>query len=156
YGVDLKYMKGLIAYWREKYDWKAHEREFNKFDQFMTKIDGLNIHFIHVRSKEKNALPLVIVHGWPGSVYEFHKIIGRLTDPVAHGGKAEAAFHVVCPSLPGFGFSEKPHEKGWSSQRMAEVIAKLMARLGYDRYGAQGGDWGSGITRWLASADGGR
>src|SRR5262249_20216635 len=102
-------------------------------------------------AKEKKALPLVMVHGWPGSFYEFHKIIGPLTDPVAHGGKAEDAFHVVCPSLPGFGFSGKPRERGWSSQRMAEVVAKLMARLGYDRYGAQGGDWGGGIVRWLAS-----
>src|SRR5262249_56739191 len=106
-------------------------------------------------AKEKKALPLVMVHGWPGSFYEFHKIIGPLTDPVAHGGKAEDAFHVVCPSLPGFGFSSKPKERGWSSQRMAEVIAKLMARLGYERYGAQGGDWGAGITRWLAANDGG-
>src|SRR5262249_35011149 len=106
-------------------------------------------------AKEKKALPLVMVHGWPGSFYEFHKIMGPLTDPVAHGGKAEDAFHVVCPSLPGFGFSSKPKERGWSSQRMAEVIATLMARLGYDRYGAQGGDWGSGIALWLASGDGG-
>lgn len=154
YGVEVQYMKDLVAYWREKYDWRAHERELNKFDQFTTNIDGLNIHFIHVRSKEKNALPLVLIHGWPGSVYEFHKIIGPLTDPVAHGGKAEDAFHVVCPSLPGFGFSEKPRERGWNSQRMAEVIAKLMARLRYERYGAQGGDWGGGMTRWLASNDG--
>ena len=154
YGVDLKYMQELVTYWREKYDWRTHERQLNKFDQFKTTIDGLEIHFIHVRSKEKTARPLVIVHGWPGSVYEFHKIIGPLTDPVAHGGKAEDAFHVVCPSLPGFGFSGKPNEKGWSSQRMAEVFAKLMARLGYERYGAQGGDWGSGITRWLATNDG--
>jgi pimeloyl-ACP methyl ester carboxylesterase len=155
YGVDLKYMKSLVAYWRDTYDWRAHEKKFNEFDQFETTIDGLKIHFIHVRSKEKNALPLVITHGWPGSVYEFYKIIGPLTDPVAHGGKAEDAFHVVCPSLPGFGFSAKPNEKGWSSQRMAETIAKLMARLGYERYGAQGGDWGAGVTRWLAGGDGG-
>jgi pimeloyl-ACP methyl ester carboxylesterase len=153
HGVDLAYMKDLVAYWRDRYDWRAQEREFNKFDQFVTTIDGLDVHFLHVRSKETNALPLVLVHGWPGSVYEFHKVIGRLTDPAAHGGKAEDAFHVVCPSLPGFGFSGKPREKGWNSQRMAEVIAKLMARLGYDRYGAQGGDWGGGIVRWLAGAD---
>jgi pimeloyl-ACP methyl ester carboxylesterase len=100
-------------------------------------------------------VPLVITHGWPGSFVEFQKVIGPLTDPVAHGGKAEDAFHVVCPSLPGFGFSSKPQERGWSSQRMAEVIAKLMARLGYDRYAAQGGDWGAGVTRWLAGSDGG-
>jgi len=155
YGVDLKYMQELLVYWRETYDWRKHERQLNQFDQFQTTLDGVEIHFLHVRSQEKSARPLVLVHGWPGSVYEFYKIIGPLTDPVAHGGKAEDAFHVVCPSLPGFGFSGKPNEKGWSSQRMAEVIAKLMARLGYERYGAQGGDWGGGITRWLAANDGG-
>lgn len=154
YGVPLKYMQELVAYWREKYDWRAAERKLNQFDQFETTIDGIKLHFIHQRSKEKGARPLVMVHGWPGSVYEFHKIVGPLTDPVAHGGKAEDAFHVVCPTLPGFGFSGKPTERGWSSQRMAEVIAKLMARLGYERYGAQGGDWGGGITRWLATNDG--
>jgi pimeloyl-ACP methyl ester carboxylesterase len=156
YGVDRDYMKGLVAYWHDKYDWRAQERELNKYDQFLTTIDGLDIHFLHVRSKEKKALPLILVHGWPGSVAEFYKVIGPLTDPVAHGGKAEDAFHVVVPSLPGFGFSGKPKERGWNSQRMAEVMAKLMARLGYERYGAQGGDWGGGITRWLATADGGR
>src|SRR5262245_39837791 len=155
YGVELSYLKELVAYWRDKYDWRVHERELNQFPQFVTEIDGLPIHFIHQRSKEKTALPLVITHGWPGSIYEFHKIIGPLTDPAAHGGKAEDAFHVVCPSLPGFGFSGKPRERGWSSQRMAEAFAKLMARLGYERYGAQGGDWGSGIGRWLAGNDGG-
>jgi len=155
YGVPVAYMKELVSYWQTKYDWRHNEQELNKLEQFVTRIDGLDIHCVHVRSKVKNAMPLVIVHGWPGSFVEFQKIIGPLTDPVAHGGKAEDAFHVVCPSLPGFGFSSKPNERGWSSQRMAEVIAKLMARLGYDRYGAQGGDWGSGITRWLAANDGG-
>jgi hypothetical protein len=155
YGVPVAYMQDLVSYWQTKYDWRQQELQLNKLEQFVTRIDGLEIHFVHVRSKEKNAVPLVIVHGWPGSFFEFHKIIGPLTDPVAHGGKADDAFHVVCPSLPGFGFSSKPHERGWSSQRMAEVIAKLMARLGYDRYGAQGGGWGSGITRWLATNDGG-
>ncbi len=155
YGVPVAYMKELVEYWQAKYDWRAEEKKLNNFDQFVTTIDGLTIHFVHVKSKEKNALPLVITHGWPGSFVEFAKIIGPLTDPVAHGGKAEDAFHVICPSLPGFAFSEKPKERGWSSQRMAEVIAKLMARLGYTRYGAQGGDWGAGVTRWLASNDGG-
>jgi pimeloyl-ACP methyl ester carboxylesterase len=155
YGVPLSYMKDLVEHWRTKYDWRTEEKKLNQLDQFMTHIDGLDIHFVHVRSKEKQALPLVITHGWPGSFVEFQKIIGPLTDPVAHGGKAEDAFHVVCPSLPGFGFSSKPTERGWSSQRMAEVIAKLMARLGYERYGAQGGDWGAGVTRWLAGQDGG-
>lgn len=153
YGVPLAEMQQLVEYWRTAYDWRQQERKLNELDQFVTRIDGLELHFVHVRSKEQNALPLVIVHGWPGSFVEFQKIIGPLTDPVAHGGRAEDAFHVVCPSLPGFGFSSKPQERGWSSQRMAEVIAKLMARLGYERYGAQGGDWGSGITRWLASND---
>ena len=154
YGVPIATMKDLVNHWRTRYDWREHERRLNAIPQFKTKIDGLDIHFVHVRSKEKNATPLVIVHGWPGSFYEFTKVIGPLTDPVAHGGNAEDAFHVVCPSLPGFGFSSKPNERGWSSQRMAETIARLMARLGYDRYGAQGGDWGSGITRWLAANDG--
>ncbi len=154
YGVPVAYMKDFVERWKTKYDWREQEKKLNKLDQYVTRIDGLDIHFVHVRSKEKNALPLAIVHGWPGSFVEFTKIIGPLTDPVAHGGKAEDAFHVVCPSLPGFGFSSKPKERGWNSQRMAEVIAKLMRRLGYDRYGAQGGDWGAGITRWLAVNDG--
>jgi pimeloyl-ACP methyl ester carboxylesterase len=154
YGVPLAYHKELVEHWRTRYDWRKHEAALNDFPQFKTSIDGIDLHFLHVRSKHENALPLVLVHGWPGSVYEFHKVIGPLIDPEAHGGKAEDAFHVVCPSLPGFGFSSKPTERGWSSQRMAETIAKLMARLGYPRYGAQGGDWGSGITRWLATTDG--
>jgi pimeloyl-ACP methyl ester carboxylesterase len=153
YGVDVAYMKDLVTYWREKYDWRAHERKLNELPQFTTEIDGLKIHFVHVRSKEKNALPLVITHGWPGSFYEFHKIIGPLTDPVAHGGKASDAFHVVCPSLPGFGFSERPRDPGWSVSRMADVIAQLMARLGYTRYGAQGGDWGANVSNWLGNYD---
>lgn len=154
YGVPLTYQRELSEYWRTKYDWRKHEAELNSFPQFVTPIDGVDIHFLHVRSKHENATPLVLVHGWPGSVWEFHKIIGPLVDPTAHGGKAEDAFHVVCPSLPGFGFSSRPKERGWSSQRMAEAIAKLMARLSYPRYGAQGGDWGGGIVRWLASNDG--
>ena len=154
YGVDLAYMQELVEYWRTEYDWRKQEKSLNDFPQFITTIDGIDLHFIHVRSQHENALPLVLVHGWPGSVYEFHKIISRLTEPEKHGGKVEDAFHVICPSLPGFGFSGKPRERGWSSQRMAETIAKLMARLKYERYGAQGGDWGSGIVRWLANADG--
>ena len=154
YGVPLNYQRELTEYWRTKYDWRKHEAELNSFPQFVTQIDGVDLHFLHVKSKYENATPLVLVHGWPGSVWEFHKIIGPLVDPTAHGGKAEDAFHVVCPSLPGFGFSGRPKERGWSSQRMAEAIAKLMARLGYSRYGAQGGDWGGGIVRWLANNDG--
>src|SRR6185369_13991935 len=119
--------------------------------QYKTRIDGLDIHFLHVRSRHEDALPLVITHGWPGSVVEFHKVIGPLTDPVAHGGEAADAFHVVCPSLPGFGFSGKPTGTGWGPARIAAAWAALMERLGYDRYGAQGGDWGSAITASLAA-----
>ena len=153
-GVEIGYLRQLAEYWRTSYDWRKHERALNEFPQFTAEIDGVPIHFIHQRSNSTGALPLVIIHGWPGSIYEFHKIIGPLTEPEDHGGKPEDAFHVVCPSLPGFGFSGQPKERGWSSQRMAEAIAKLMARLGYTRYGAQGGDWGAGITRWLAANDG--
>ena len=145
YGVEIGYLRQLVEYWRTSYDWRKHERALNEFPQFTAEIDGVPIHFIHRHSKSTDALPLVIIHGWPGSIYEFHKIIGPLTEPEDHGGKPEDAFHVVCPSLPGFGFSGQPKERGWSSQRMAEAIAKLMARLGYTRYGAQGGDWGAGI-----------
>jgi pimeloyl-ACP methyl ester carboxylesterase len=153
YGVPLGYLRELCDYWRTRYDWRKHEAALNALPQFVTKIDGVDLHFIHVRSRHENATPLVLVHGWPGSVVEFQKITPLLTDPTAHGGTADDAFHVVAPSLPGFGFSGKPKERGWSSQRMAESIAKLMARLGYSRYGAQGGDWGGGIVRWLASSD---
>lgn len=155
YGVDLGYMKNLVAYWRDKYQWRDQEKKLNNFPQFTTRIDGVDIHFVHVRSPHPHALPLLLVHGWPGSFYEFYKMIGPLTEPEKHGGKLSDAFHVIIPSLPGFGFSGKTVERGWNSQRMAEVFAKLMARLGYSRYGAQGGDWGGGIARWLATADGG-
>ncbi len=155
YGANLGYLRELVEYWRTQYDWPKHERRLNEFPQFKTEIDGLDIHFIHQRSKEKDALPLVITHGWPGSVFEFTKVIGPLTDPVAHGGRAEDAFHVVCPAMPGYGFSAKPREKGFNADRIGEVVAKLMARLGYDRYGAQGGDWGSAVTSWLGAHDAG-
>ncbi len=154
YGVPLAWHRELVEYWRTKYDWRKHEAQLNSFPGFVTSIDGIDLHFLHVRSQHEGALPLVLVHGWPGSIWEFHQVIGPLVDPEAHGGKAEDAFHVVVPSLPGFGFSSAPQERGWSSQRMAETTAKLMARLGYTRYGAQGGDWGGGIVRWLASGDG--
>jgi pimeloyl-ACP methyl ester carboxylesterase len=153
YGVDAAYLRELVDYWRTQYDWHAQQRRLNEIPQFITTIDGIEMHFLHVRSPHQDATPLVMVHGWPGSVYEFYKIIPMLTHPEQHGGQPQDAFHVVCPSLPGFGFSSPPNERGWSSQRMAETIAKLMARLGYQRYGAQGGDWGSGIVRWLASND---
>ncbi|MGF1582226.1 MAG: epoxide hydrolase family protein [Gemmataceae bacterium] len=153
YGVELGYLKKLVGYWQKKYDWRTQEKKINEFAHFRTTIDGLDIHFIHQKSKHKDARPLLLVHGWPGSFYEFHKVIGPLTDPVAHGGKAEDAFHVVVPSLPGFGFSDKPKEGGWSVSRMSGVMAKLMARLGYERYGVQGGDWGAAVARWLGTYD---
>lgn len=153
YGTELSYIKELVEYWRDDYDWREQEAKLNAFDHFKTNIDGLDIHFIHQRSKEPNAMPLIITHGWPGSIVEFTKIIGPLTDPVAHGGRAEDAFHVICPSMPGYGFSERPNEPGFDSRKVAAVNAKLMKRLGYEHYGAQGGDWGSIITQWLARDD---
>jgi pimeloyl-ACP methyl ester carboxylesterase len=153
YGTNLGYLKELVAYWRDKFDWRAAERRLNQFDQFTTNIDGLDIHFVHQRSKDPKALPLAVTHGWPGSVAEFTKIIGPLTNPAAHGGNAADAFHVVAISLPGFGFSGKPAERGYGPERIAGIIAKLMARLGYTRYGLQGGDWGSAISRFAALND---
>lgn len=153
YGTDPAYLKPLVEYWRDRFDWRAQERRLNQFDQFTTTIDGLTIHFIHQKSKVPNAMPLVLTHGWPGSIYEFHKIIGPLTDPVAHGGKAEDAFNVVAISLPGFGFSGHPTERGYNPQKMAGTIATLMARLGYTKYGVQGGDWGGIISRIIALDD---
>jgi len=153
YGTDPAYLKPLVEYWRDKFDWRAQERKLNEFDQFTTNIDGLKIHFIHQKSRVPNAMPLVLTHGWPGSIYEFNKVIGPLTDPVKYGGRAEDAFNVVAISLPGFGFSERPKERGYSPEKMANIIAKLMARLGYTRYGAQGGDWGGIISRIIAIDD---
>jgi epoxide hydrolase len=145
-GLPLAYAQALCRYWAEDYDWRAREARLNRFDQFMTRIDGVDIHFIHVRSPHADALPLVMSHGWPGSVAEFHKVIEPLADPVAHGGDAGDAFHLVCPSLPGYGFSGKPAETGWSVERIARAWDVLMRRLGYARYVAQGGDWGSMVT----------
>ena len=152
-GIPLEYTRALCAYWADSYDWRATEARLNTFPQFITQIDGLDIHFLHVRSPHPGALPLVITHGWPGSIAEFQKVIGPLTDPVAYGGSADDAFDVVCPSLPGFGFSAKPTAVGWGVERTAAAWAELMARLGYDRYGAQGGDWGSAVTARLAQHD---
>ncbi len=151
YGTNRDYLGELLAYWRDDFDWRAQEAMLNQFDQFRTTIDGLDIHFIHQRSPHEDALPLLITHGWPGSFMEFHKIIGPLTDPTAYGGDASDAFHVVAPSIPGYGFSDKPTERGYHPQKMAELFGKLMARLGYDQWGAQGGDWGSSISRWQAA-----
>lgn len=148
-GVPLKRMKEVAQHWQHRYDWRRAEARLNAFPQFRTEIDGLGIHFLHVRSKHENALPLILTHGWPGSVFEFLKVIGPLVDPTAHGGKAEDAFHVVVPSLPGFGFSDKPKEKGWNVMRIAKAWGTLMARLGYSKWVAQGGDWGAGVTTAL-------
>jgi epoxide hydrolase len=149
-GMPLSYLQDLCRYWGDDYDWRSREARLNSFPQFRTEIDGLGIHFIHVRSPHPGALPLVLTHGWPGSVVEFLKVIHPLTDPVAHGGNASDAFDVVGPSLPGFGFSDKPGQPGWGLDRIADAWAELMYRLGYDRYGAQGGDWGAGVARSLA------
>jgi epoxide hydrolase len=153
YGTDLRYLRELVDYWRDRFDWRAAERRLNSFDQYVTNIDGVDIHFIHQRSPNPKAMPLAITHGWPGSIVEFSKIIAPLTDPAAHGGRAEDAFHVVAISLPGFGFSGKPTERGYGPERMADALAKLMARLGYTRYAVQGGDWGGVVSRFAAVND---
>ncbi len=149
-GVQLATMQKLASYWATNYDWRKIEAKLNALPQFVTTIDGLDIHFIHVRSKEKNALPVIITHGWPGSIIEQMKIIGPLTDPVAYGGKAEEAFDVVIPSLPGHGFSGKPTTTGWDPQHIARAWIVLMKRLGYTRFVAQGGDWGNAVTEQMA------
>lgn len=145
-GVPLATMRALARYWATDYDWRKAEAKLNALPQFVTTIDGVDIHFIHVRSKNPNALPLIINHGWPGSVLEQTKLIGFLTDPVAHGGKAEDSFDVVIPSMPGYGFSGKPTTTGWGPEHMARAWAELMRRLGYTHYVAQGGDWGAFIV----------
>jgi pimeloyl-ACP methyl ester carboxylesterase len=152
-GIPLAYVQELCHHWATGYDWRASEARLNGFPQFRTELDGLGIHYLHVRSPEPDALPLVITHGWPGSVVEFHKVIGPLTDPVAHGGDRADAFHVVAPSLPGYGFSDRPEQPGWKTPRIAAAWATLMARLGYERYGAQGGDWGASVTTSIGRLD---
>ena len=149
-GVQLATMQKLANYWATKYDWRKAESKLNALPQFKTTIDGLEIHFIHVRSKEPNALPVIITHGWPGSIFEELKLIGPLTNPTAYGGKAEDAFDVVIPSMPGYGFSEKPTTTGWNPDRIARAWDTLMKRLGYTRYVSQGGDWGAKISEALA------
>ena len=144
-GVPLAWIRDICRYWAEDYDWRDREARLNRFAQFRTDIDGLGVHFIHMRSKHPNAMPLIVTHGWPGSIVEFTKVIEPLADPTAHGGDASDAFHVVCPSLPGFGFSDKPASKGFGVERIAGCWAGLMAKLGYERYAAQGGDWGSAV-----------
>jgi pimeloyl-ACP methyl ester carboxylesterase len=152
-GVPLGYLRELCRHWADGYDWRATEARLNRLPQFRTRIDGLGIHLLHVRSPHPDALPLVMTHGWPGSVVEFLKVIGPLTDPTAHGGDAADAFHLVIPSLPGYGFSDRPAQPGWGVERIAGAWAELMARLGYRRYGAQGGDWGTSVSTAIAQLD---
>ena len=152
-GVPLGYLKDLAAYWATGYDWRAHEARLNQYPQFTTTIDGQTVHFLHVRSAERAALPLIITHGWPGSVVEFLNIIGPLTDPARHGGDPADAFHVIAPSLPGFGFSTPLSRPGWGIGRIARAWAQLMHRLGYERYGAQGGDTGALVCPELGRVD---
>lgn len=151
-GAQLTNMKELAKYWGSAYDWRKAEAKLNAYPQFKTEIDGVDIHFIHVKSKHKNAMPLIMTHGWPGSVFEFMSVIEPLTDPVAYGGKPEDAFDLIIPSLPGFGFSGKPMEAGWNNERIAKAWIVLMDRLGYKKYVAQGGDWGAGIVQRMALA----
>ncbi|MEH7872139.1 epoxide hydrolase family protein [Rhizobium laguerreae] len=150
-GAQLLKLKPLVDYWGTEYDWRRGEKKLNAHAQFMTKIDGLDIHFIHVKSKHENALPLIMTHGWPGSVLELVKTIGPLTDPTAHGGTVEDAFHVVIPSMPGYGFSEVPTETGWGPDRIGRAWHVLMKRLGYNRYVSQGDDWGAVVSDKMAA-----
>lgn len=145
-GTPLAVLQDLAAYWRRGYDWRRCEAQLNGLGQFVTAIDGLDIHFLHVRSPHVEAMPLIMTHGWPGSVIEFLRVIGPLTDPVAHGGRAEDAFHLVLPSLPGYGFSARPAHAGWGIERIGLAWTELMRRLGYPRWVAQGGDWGAFVT----------
>lgn len=150
YGTDKTYLTELIDYWENEFDWKEQERTLNEFDHFKTEIDEIEMHFIHQRSEHPNAIPLMIVHGWPGSISEFSKIIDPLVDPVAYGGSASDAFHVITPSLPGFGFSSAPTQPGYSPEKIAHILAALMEKIGYQRYAIAGGDWGAIINRYLA------
>jgi pimeloyl-ACP methyl ester carboxylesterase len=152
-GVPLGYLKQLAGYWADGYDWRKQEARLNEFPQFTTTIDGTGVHFLHVRSPEAGALPLILTHGWPGSVVEFLEVIGPLADPHTHGGDPADAFHLVIPSLPGYGFSGPTRQTGWTTDRVAAAWAQLMARLGYQRYGAQGGDWGSFVSAQLGRLD---
>ena len=152
-GVPLAYLQDICRHWADGYDWRATEARLNRLPHFRTTLDGLGVHLLHVRSPDPGALPLVLTHGWPGSIVEFLKVIGPLTDPAAHGGDPADAFHLVCPSLPGYGFSDKPAEPGWGVERIAGAWARLLARLGYRRYGAQGGDWGTSVSTLLAKVD---
>jgi pimeloyl-ACP methyl ester carboxylesterase len=145
-GARLADLQGLVEYWSTEYDWRRGEAQLNAWPQFVTTVDGVDVHFFHVRSRHEDALPLIISHGWPGSVFEQLKVIAPLTDPTAHGGRAEDAFHVVIPSLPGYGFSSRPTETGWDVERIGRAWDVLVKRLGYERYVSQGGDWGAGVV----------
>ncbi len=151
YGTDIQYLRELVSYWQHEFDWRAQETRLNQFDHFTTRVDDLPMHFIHQRSSDPDAIPLLLVHGWPGSISEFTKIIGPLTDPAAHGGNEADSFHVIAPSLPGFGFSGIPIDSGYSPERIALVLAQLMEQLGYDQYALAGGDWGAIINRHIAN-----
>ena len=150
-GVPLAYVQDVCRYWADEYDWRSREAALNRFDQSVTEIDGVDVHFVHQRSPHPDALPIVLTHGWPGSTVEFQKVIEPLTDPTRNGSTAADAFHVIAPSIPGYGFSGKPRAVGWGVERIGDVWAQLMARLGYERYVAQGGDWGYAITSALAA-----
>ena len=152
-GIPLSYMKEIHDYWLNDYDWRKHEKEINKFPQFLTTINELDVHFIHFKSPHKNAKPLIITHGWPGSVVEFFKVIERLADPKIDGSNSEIAFDIITPSLPGFGFSGKPKRPGFGVEKIADTFSKLMQTLGYEKYFAQGGDWGAAVTTALGTQD---
>lgn len=149
YGIPVDYLRELVSYWRHSYDWRAAERRLNEWPQFTTTIDSAHIHFAHIKSPVSSATPLLMTHGWPGSIVEFSEIADFLTDPVAHGGSADDAFHLVLPSIPGFGLSGPTKETGWEFKRVSAAFAELMRRLGYRQYGVQGGDWGASISREL-------
>jgi epoxide hydrolase len=153
YGVPIDYLRELVEYWRDTYDWRTHEARLNSFSHFRSRIDDQSIHFLHARSSHADALPLLITHGWPGSIVEFLDVIPRLTDPESFGGEASDAFHVVAPSLPGYGWSEPPRTPGWDEHRIANAFIALMSRLGYSHYGAQGGDWGAQVTTRIGALD---
>lgn len=153
YGIAIDYLRDLVAYWRDAYDWRAEEARLNELAHYRTRIDGQSIHFVHARAARPDAFPLLLVHGWPGSIVEFLDVIPRLVEPEAHGGEAADAFHVVAPSLPGYGFSEPPRTRGWGVRRIAQAFAELMRRLGYGRYGVQGGDWGAQVATRIGTLD---
>jgi len=153
YGTPVAYVRELVEYWRDKYDWRAQEARLNELPHFRTRIDGQAIHFIHARSRHAGAFPVLLLHGWPGSIVEFLDVIPRLTEPEAHGGRAADAFHVIAPSLPGYGFSEPTRTLGWDVRRIANAFIELMHRLGYPSYGAQGGDWGAQIATRIGPLD---